>query len=120
MRFTNGFWLARPGVRAHFAQEAYELAADDGALVVIAPTKRITTRGDTLNLPVLTVTVAPHLPGVLRVGIEHHTGGGEPTRFEVAEPVVRCTPHRRPFTYRPNARWISRLESRSARSARLS
>ncbi|MGN6445101.1 alpha-xylosidase [Amnibacterium sp.] len=87
MRFTNGFWLARPGVRAHFAQEAYELTADDGALVVVAPTKRIASRGDTLNLPVLTVTVAPHLPGVIRVRIEHHTGGGEATRFEVAEPV---------------------------------
>ena len=66
MRFTNGFWLMRPGVQAHYAREAYDLEATDDALVVTAPTKPITTRGDTLSLPVLTVTVAPHLPGVIR------------------------------------------------------
>jgi alpha-D-xyloside xylohydrolase len=87
MRFTNGFWLMRPGVEAHYAREAYELDAQDDALVVTAPTKAITTRGDTLNLPVLTVTVAPHLPGVIRVRIEHHIGGGEPLRFETATPT---------------------------------
>ena len=84
MRFTNGFWLMRPGVEAHYAREAYDLDAFPGALVVTAPTKAITTRGDTLNLPVLTVTVAPHLPGVIRVRIEHHSGGGEPLRFATA------------------------------------
>ena len=38
----------------------------------------------------------------------------------VAEPVVGGALHRRPFTYRPKAFWISRRESRSARSCRLS
>src|SRR4051812_12849553 len=86
MRFTNGFWLMRPGVDARYAREAYDLRAEDGALVVSAPTKVIATRGDTLNLPVLTVTVAPHLENVLRVRIEHHRGAPEPRRFDVAEP----------------------------------
>ncbi|NHB12559.1 alpha-xylosidase, partial [Burkholderia cepacia] len=85
MRFTDGFWLMRPGVDARYAREAYDLRVEGDALVVTAPTKVIATRGDTLNLPVLTVTVAPHLPGVLRVRIDHHTGGHEPVRFDVAE-----------------------------------
>ena len=39
----------------------------------------------------------------------------------VAEPVVgTARSQRRPFTYRPKAFWISRRESRSARSCRLS
>ncbi len=84
MRFTDGFWLLRPGVTAHYAREAYDLERAGEALVVTAPTKVIATRGDTLNLPVLTVTIAPHLPGVIRVRIEHHVGGGEPLRFDVA------------------------------------
>ncbi|HET6826082.1 MAG TPA: alpha-xylosidase [Amnibacterium sp.] len=84
MRFTDGFWLLRPGVTAHYAREAYDLERAGGALVVTAPTKVVATRGDTLNLPVLTVTIAPHLPGVIRVRIEHHVGGGEPLRFDVA------------------------------------
>src|SRR4051812_44699343 len=85
MRFTNGFWLMRPGVDAHYAREAYDLRPEDGALVVTAPTKVIASRGDTLNLPVLTVTVAPHLENVLRVRIEHHRGVPEPRRFDVTE-----------------------------------
>ena len=84
MRFTDGFWLLRHGVEARYAQEAYDLEVHDGALVVTAPTKVIRSRGDTLNLPVLTVTVAPHQPGVLRVRVEHHVGGGEPRRFDIA------------------------------------
>lgn len=84
MRFTDGFWLMRPGVAAHYAREAYASRVIDGALVVTAPTKVIASRGDTLNLPVLTVTVAPHIPGVIRVRIDHHTGAGEPLRFETA------------------------------------
>ena len=85
MRFTNGFWLMRPGVDAGYAREAYDFDATGGALVVTAPTKVIETRGDTLNLPVLTVTVAPHIPGIIRVRIEHHTGGPDPVRFSIAE-----------------------------------
>jgi alpha-D-xyloside xylohydrolase len=86
MRFTNGFWLMRPGVDARYAREAYDLEVEDGALVVTAPTKAIATRGDTLNLPVLTVTVAPHLENVIRVRIEHHRGRPQPLRFDVAAP----------------------------------
>lgn len=86
MRFTDGFWLMRPGVQAHYSREAYDLHATADALVVTAPTAAIRTRGDTLNLPVLTVTVAPHLPGIVRVRIVHHGGGGEPLRFETAPP----------------------------------
>jgi alpha-D-xyloside xylohydrolase len=85
MRFTNGFWLMRPGVDARYAREAYDLQAEDGALIITAPTKAIATRGDTLNLPVLTVTVAPHLENVIRVRIEHHSGGPEPVRFDLAD-----------------------------------
>ena len=84
MRFTDGFWLMRPGVEAHSAREAYDLRVRDGALVALAPTRAIETRGDTLNLPVLTITVAPHIEGVLRVRIDHHTGGARPLRFDVA------------------------------------
>ena len=29
MRFTDGFWLMRPGVEAHYAREAYGVKAID-------------------------------------------------------------------------------------------
>ncbi len=57
MKFTDGFWQLRPGVTALYAQEAYDMVATESSLVVTAPTKVIERRGDTLNRPVLTVTL---------------------------------------------------------------
>ena len=80
MKFTDGFWQLRPGVTALYAQEAYDIetttaSADGAALVVTAPTTVIARRGDTLNRPVLTVTMSSPLEGVVRVRIAHHEGG---------------------------------------------
>ncbi|WP_291049179.1 alpha-xylosidase [Herbiconiux sp.] len=75
MKFTDGFWMLRPGVTKLFAQEAYDLDEVDGALRVTAPTKVIEARGDTLNRAVLTVTLSSPLEGVIGVRIEHFTGG---------------------------------------------
>jgi alpha-D-xyloside xylohydrolase len=81
MKFTDGFWQLRPGVTALSAQEAYDIRKQDDRLVIIAPTKVIETRGDTLNRPVLTVTLSSPLDGVIGVRVEHFTGGREPQGF---------------------------------------
>ncbi|MCU1423632.1 MAG: alpha-xylosidase [Microbacteriaceae bacterium] len=83
MKFTDGFWKLRPGVTAHYAQEAYDLDERDGSLVVTAPTRVIRSRGDVLNLPTLTVTLTSPLPGVIGVRIEHFRGGAAPRGFEL-------------------------------------
>ena len=74
MKFTDGFWHTRPGVEALYAQEARDLAVDGDELVAWAPTRVIGTRGDTLNRPMLTVSLASPAEGVIRVRIEHHCG----------------------------------------------
>ncbi|MET0302463.1 MAG: alpha-xylosidase [Microbacteriaceae bacterium] len=88
MRFTDGFWQMREGVTALYAQEAYDLEIRDGALIVIAPTKVIARRGDTLNRPVLTLTLTSPSAGVIGVRVEHHQGGREHVGFDLpgAEP----------------------------------
>ncbi|MDO8119818.1 alpha-xylosidase [Isoptericola sp. b490] len=86
MKFTDGFWAVRPGVTAAYAQEAYDLAADGDRLVVTAPTRPIRTRGNVLNIPALTVTLSAPAEGVVKVRIEHHTGGRAPRGFELDEP----------------------------------
>ena len=52
MKFTDGFWHTRPGVDAQYAAEAYDIEtkddADGGRLVVLAPTRVVTGRGDAL------------------------------------------------------------------------
>jgi alpha-D-xyloside xylohydrolase len=75
MKFTNGFWEMRPGVEPHYPAEMHEVTVDSGALTVYAPTKHLAHRGDTLNLPLLTVRLSSPLPNVIRVQVYHHKGG---------------------------------------------
>ncbi len=77
MKFTDGNWLMREGVRAHYPAEAYEIDAGDGMLTVFAPTRPIRHRGDTLQGPVLTLRFWSPLPGVIGVRISHYEGGRE-------------------------------------------
>ncbi|WP_296665436.1 alpha-xylosidase [Demequina sp.] len=83
MKFTDGFWHRRPGVDALYAEEAYDIAAQDGALTVHAPTKVIASRGDVLNRAVLTVTLSSPLEGVVKVRIDHHQGARRSPGFEM-------------------------------------
>ncbi len=89
MKFNDGFWQLRPGVSASYAQEAYDITADGESIVVTAPSRRIESRGNVLNLPVLTTTLTPVADGVIKVRIEHHTGVNPSRRFEVnAQPAA--------------------------------
>jgi len=86
VKFTDGFWALRPGVTARYAQEAYDIAAEGDRLVVTAPTRPIRTRGNVLNVGVLTVTLSAPAEGVIKVRIEHHTGGRPGPGFRLHEP----------------------------------
>ena len=83
MKFTNGFWRARPGVTPLYAQEAYDIVAGERSLTVTAPTKVIEGRGDTLNRPTLTVTLSSPLPNIVGVRIEHFQGLREELGFDL-------------------------------------
>jgi len=83
MKFTDGFWQLRPGVDTLYGQEAYDLEQRDRRVVATVPTRVIARRGDTLNRPVLTVTLHAPLPGVIGVRVEHHTGGADEVGFDL-------------------------------------
>ncbi len=86
MKFTDGYWLVRPGMSPLHPAETRDLVAGDSTLTAFAPTRRIASRGATLNLPALTVTLSSPAPGVARVRVEHHVGQPEAgPRFDVAE-----------------------------------
>lgn len=74
MKFTDGAWMMRPGVHAHYAAEAYEIDRIDDSLTVLAPTRHIRHRGDTLEGPVLTVRYSSPLPDVIGVHVRHFAG----------------------------------------------
>ncbi|GAA4979842.1 alpha-xylosidase [Kineococcus glutinatus] len=74
MKFTDGYWLMRPGFSALRPKGVEEVTTDGRTLTVHAPTKRLADRGDTLNLPVVTVTYSSPAPDVIGVTIEHFRG----------------------------------------------
>ncbi|MEV4756923.1 alpha-xylosidase [Micromonospora sp. NPDC049559] len=74
MKFSDGYWRMRPGVRPLYPAEVHDVTVEPGALTVYAPTKKITHRGDTLNLPLLTVRCTAPAPDVVAVRIGHFLG----------------------------------------------
>ncbi|HMN59118.1 MAG TPA: alpha-xylosidase [Anaerolinea sp.] len=84
MKFTDGYWQMRADHIPYFAAEVHEVEARPDALVIYAPTKHLGHRGDTLNLPVLTVEFSSPMPDVIKVRLYHHKGGLPPKpQFEL-------------------------------------
>ncbi len=89
MKFTDGYWQMRPGCTPNFAAQADDIESDGQSLTVYAPTRIIRQRGDTINLPMLTVRYSTPLEGVIRVQVTHHKGGKTPQpQFQINEGPV--------------------------------
>jgi alpha-D-xyloside xylohydrolase len=74
MKFTDGYWLLRAGVRQHCAAEAYGFEKTEHSLVVYAPEKRIKERGDVLNIALLTAEFSSPAPDLIKVRLTHFAG----------------------------------------------
>ncbi|MFF0774310.1 alpha-xylosidase [Nonomuraea wenchangensis] len=76
MKFKDGYWRMRPGVRASYAAAAHDVTADQagGSLRILAPTRPITHRGATIDGPVLRVDVSSPMPDVISVRVVHLAG----------------------------------------------
>jgi len=86
MKFTDGNWMMRPGVKANYAAEGYEVWREGDGLGFLAPTSNIRHRGDTLQGPALTVRISSPMPDVIRVRISHFEGGQDQgPHFEIHE-----------------------------------
>lgn len=74
MKFTNGYWMMRPGVTPHHAAHIYDVQVEEDALTLYAPAQRVVGRGDTLNIALLTVRYSSPAENVVRVQVWHHKG----------------------------------------------
>jgi alpha-D-xyloside xylohydrolase len=74
MKFTDGYWQIRKGMTPHYAAQVHDLETDPASVTVYAPTKKLQGRGDTLNLPLITVRFSSPMENVIRVKIVHHKG----------------------------------------------
>ena len=75
MKFTDGYWQIRAGMTPHYAAQVHEVEIEPDAMTVYAPTKKLQGRGDTINLPMLTLHFSSPMENVIRVQIIHHKGG---------------------------------------------
>jgi alpha-D-xyloside xylohydrolase len=102
MKFTKGYWLKREGVQALHPVELHSAAAGRDSLTVVAATRPLTGRADTLDTALVTVTCSSPMPDVIRVEISHFRGArrrlpefrlhGEPGPVEITtEPEVALT-----------------------------
>ena len=86
MKFTDGFWQMRAGMTPHYAAQVYEVDVETDSLTVYAPTKKLTGRGDTLNLPLLTIQYTSPMENIIRVKVVHHRGGRpQKPEFEIIQ-----------------------------------
>ncbi|MEG1471911.1 MAG: alpha-xylosidase [Clostridia bacterium] len=74
MKFTNGYWLIRPEFEMNYAVELVDNEKSTHSLTLLAATKHIEGRGDSLNKATLSVTITAPARDVLRVKLVHHKG----------------------------------------------
>ncbi|HEX6271266.1 MAG TPA: alpha-xylosidase [Anaerolineales bacterium] len=93
MKFTDGYWQMRTGMTPHYAAQVHEVEFEPDAMTVYAPTGRLQVRGDTINLPMLTLRFSSPMENVIRTQIIHHKGGNprkpEFNLYPLAAPQVR-------------------------------
>ncbi|MEI3599244.1 MULTISPECIES: alpha-xylosidase [unclassified Oceanobacillus] len=74
MKFTNGYWLLREGFEVNYPRSVRDFEVVDDGLILYGPCKEIRHRGDTLNIPLLTIKLSSPIRNVIRMQTWHHKG----------------------------------------------
>ncbi len=74
MKFSDGFWLNKPGYEVNYATQPYEFKVDDNSITVFATNNFIQNRGMTLGGPVLEIRFSSTLADTIKVRIDHYKG----------------------------------------------
>ncbi|KAK9420044.1 putative Glycoside hydrolase family 31 protein [Seiridium unicorne] len=74
MKFRDGMWLPAEGIQAEYAEEVYEITPKDNGVSLLCPTRKIFSRGDTLNRSTLTIDIEPAIDGIISVETTHWAG----------------------------------------------
>lgn len=74
MKFTAGYWMVRDGMTPLYAVEYADHRVMGNELVIYAPAKHISDRGDCLNIGMLTVYLSSPAADVIKVSVRHFEG----------------------------------------------
>ena len=72
MKFTEGYWLASEKAHPIYATQAYEVEKIPGGMRVLATSRKIESRGQTLNLPTITIEFVAHAEDTVSVEAWHY------------------------------------------------
>jgi alpha-D-xyloside xylohydrolase len=87
VKFTDGYWIMRPGVQAAYPAQVLDADLGPDSLVVHAPCYPVRERRDLLRGPALTVAFAAPLADVIRVTVTHFAGQDRKPDFVLADGV---------------------------------
>ncbi len=91
MKFSDGFWLNKPGYNVSYATQTYEVDFTDRSISVLATGQFIGNRGMTLGGPVLEITFTSTLKDTIKVDIVHYKGANDKgPHFELYEDKAFC------------------------------
>ena len=86
MKFRDGYWVTKPEYKIHYAENAFEVKADDRAIHVFALSRHPRNRGDLLDGVTFEVTYTSTLENTVKVSYVHHKGAPQPgPNFELNE-----------------------------------
>ena len=81
MKFTNGYWLMRDGVRAFPCTDVREVGVTNTCVTMYVMPQKMFNRGQTLGGPLLTLNFTAPQEGILHLSMEHYTGEDNPGPF---------------------------------------
>lgn len=74
MKFNHGYWMLRHGVSIEQPVDVRDAVIAQHTATIYSATKKVRTKGDTLNAPLLKTEISSPLPDVIRVRWSHHEG----------------------------------------------
>ena len=90
MRFTDGYWCIKKEMSPLYAVEYGDKRVEGNELIIYAPGKHISNRGDCLNLGMLTIRLSSPMEDVIKISVTHFQG--EAYKGPFAE-VKNTAPH---------------------------
>ncbi|MDR1950347.1 MAG: alpha-xylosidase [Spirochaetaceae bacterium] len=75
MKFRDGYWQIKKGVRQLNLAAVLDAALTEDSLSVYTASKQVVNRGEGVDLPLLTTVFSSPLPDIIHVRMYHHKGG---------------------------------------------
>ena len=74
MKFTEGYWLRSERAHGHVAAEAFYVDPIPGGMRIVAPTRKLTNRGDAMNVATITLEFVACTEKIISVKAWHYEG----------------------------------------------